>query len=386
MLRAPRVVCRPHVMAALLVLLSTQVAGGWEPLEGQAASEARASRTKSVCVGSDTTAVDPALDVKSQTVNATELGKSVPELPFGITSFGAAKIGDAIYVYGGHTGTAHHYWNTSQSNQLLRWDTNAADTRWEVVSEGADRLQGLAMVAHGTRLILVGGFFAKNDEGEPHQLFSQDHVSVFDTANNQWSKLPQLPSGRSSHDAIIHEDKLYVVGGWNMSGTESTQWHDSAIMMDLNAATPTWKELPNPGFNRRALALAAFEGKIFAIGGMERDGAPTRKSSVFDPKTQQWSEGPELLGTDGMVGFGAASWPVDGRLITTAYDGSVQVLSTDHKSWVAAGQTDDARFFHRMLPHRPGHLVLIGGSNMESGKFLQPEVIRIESATGVNAR
>jgi N-acetylneuraminic acid mutarotase len=310
----------------------------------------------------------------------------LPELPFGITSFGAAGIGDSIYVFGGHTGTAHSYWNTSQSNQLLRWNLSASDGSWEVVSEGPHRLQGLAMVAHGTRLILVGGFFAKNEEGEPHELFSQDQVAVFDTATDTWSELPNLPSARSSHDAIVHDDKLYVVGGWNMSGPDATQWHDTALVMDLKAAMPKWEQLPNPGFNRRALALAAFDGKIFAVGGMERQGGPTRKTSVFDPLTQQWSDGPELLGTEGMVGFGASSWPIDGRLVTTTYDGSVQVLSADHKSWLAVGKTDDARFFHRMLPYRAGHLVLVGGSNMESGKFLQPEVLRIEASSGVATR
>ncbi len=356
--------------------------------DGMAFSEVRTYITISVRLHSAglTTTPDTTHDVKAQTVPASELGTTLPELPFGITSFGAAGIGDSIYVYGGHTGSAHSYWNTSQSNQLLRWNLKDADSRWEVVSEGAQRLQGLAMVAHETRLILVGGFFAKNEEGEPHQLYSQDQVAVFDTATNQWTELPKMPSGRSSHDAIVHEDKLYVVGGWNMSGPDSTQWHDTAIVLDLKAKTPTWEELPKPGFNRRALALAAFEGKIFAIGGMEQQGQPTRKTSVFDPLTQQWSDGPELVGTEDMVGFGASSWPINGRLLTTTYDGSVQVLSADHKSWLAIGQTDDARFFHRMLPFRAGQLVLVGGSNMESGKFLQPEVIRIETTTGVTTR
>jgi len=356
--------------------------------DGLAFSEIRTYVTLSVRLQSTglTSTPEANRDVKAQTVTASELGITLPELPFGITSFGAAGIGDSIYVYGGHTGTAHSYWNTSQSNQLLRWNLKDANSSWEVVSEGAHRLQGLAMVAHETRLIVVGGFFAKNEEGEPHQLYSQDQVAAFDTTTNQWTALPKMPSGRSSHDAIVHDNKLYVVGGWNMSGPDSTQWHDTAIVLDLKAKSPTWEELPIPGFNRRALALAAFEGKIFAIGGMEQQGGPTRKTSVFDPLTQQWSDGPELVGTENMIGFGAASWPIDGRLIATTYDGSVQMLSADHKSWLAIGQTDDSRFFHRMLPFGPGQLVLVGGSNMESGKFLQPEVIRIETTTGVTIR
>jgi hypothetical protein len=350
---------------------------------GQSFGEVRTYVTVSVRIPQDNIGTGNELVPQAQTVPAAQLGAVLPELPCGLTSFGAARIGDSIYVYGGHTGTAHRYWNTSQSNQLLRWDLNSENGSWEVVSEGAHRLQGLAMVAHGKRLILVGGFFATNEEGEPHQLFSQDQVTVFDTDSHQWSELPQLPSGRSSHDAIVLDNKLYVVGGWNMTGPDSTHWHESAVVLDLSAAMPTWQELPDPGFQRRALALAAFEGCVYAIGGMEQDGAPTRKTSVFDPATQQWSAGPELLGMQDMVGFGAACWPVNNRLVATTYDGSVQVLSGDRKSWQAVGRTEDARFFHRMLPFRAGHLVLIGGASMESGKFLQPEVIRLHRFFGV---
>lgn len=317
-------------------------------------------------------------EVQVRSIAGKELGVTIPELPFGITSFGAARVGESIYVYGGHTGSAHSYWNTSQSNQLLRWDTTAVEGRWEVVAEGQHRLQGLAMVPHGERLILVGGFFATNEEGESHQLFSQSQVVAFETNSRQWSPLPSLPQGRSSHDAIVLDDRLYVVGGWAMDGPDSTQWHDSAWVLNLQDTAAGWRELPAPGFQRRALALAAFDGKIFALGGMERQGGPTRRTSIYDPQSQAWTDGPELVGDQGMVGFGAAAWPLDGRLVVTAYDGSVQVLSVDQGSWEVVGQTEDARFFHRLLPYSPSHLVLVGGASMEVGKFQQPEIVRIE--------
>jgi hypothetical protein len=237
------------------------------------------------------------------------------------------------------------------------------------------------MVANGDQLILIGGFLATNEEGDVHHLYSQSQVVTFDTKSGQWSSLPSLPAGRSSHDAIVLGDQLYVVGGWNMDGPESTEWHDTAYVLNLRDTAAGWRELPAPGFQRRALALAAFDGKLFALGGMERQGGPTRSTSVYDPQTQAWSDGPELVGAQGMVGFGAAAWPLDGRLVVTAYDGSVQVLSVDQQSWEVVGHTGDARFFHRLMPWSPGHLVLIGGASMEVGKFQQPEVVRIEIPT-----
>jgi len=349
-------------------------------LAGQNYQEIRTYVTVSVRVGVElvTATTDDAENSAVASVSAKDLGGTLPALPFGITSFGAARIKDSLYVYGGHTGTAHSYWNTSQSNQLLRWDRSRADGTWHVVAEGAHRLQGLAMVAHDDRLILVGGFFAQNEEGEPHQLFSQDQVMAFDTVSGQWSSLPRLPQGRSSHDAIVWDDHLYVVGGWLLNGSSETQWHETALVMDLRDPEAGWSELPAPGFQRRALAVAAFDNKIFVVGGMDRSGGPTLATSVYDPHAQRWSSGPPLVGAQGMVGFGAAAWPLDGRLIVTAYDGSVQALSADQHAWISLGQTQDARFFHRLLPYAPGHLILVGGANMDSGKFVDLEVIRVE--------
>lgn len=363
-------------------------AGQWQDRKYE---EVRTYVTLSVRVGDDFLSgseleADVAAEVQVRSVPGSELGVKIPELPFGITSFGAARVGDSIYVYGGHTGTAHSYWNTSQSNQLLRWNTAEAEGRWEVVAEGQYRLQGLAMVAHGDKLILVGGFFATNEEGAAHELYSQSQVVAFDTASQQWLPWPSLPQGRSSHDAIVLGDHLYVVGGWAMDGPDSTEWHDSAWVLNLQDVAAGWQALPAPGFQRRALALAAFDGKLFAIGGMGRQGGPTRATAIYDPQTQQWAAGPELVGEQGMVGFGASAWPLDGRLVVTAYDGSVQVLSADQQSWELVGTTEDARFFHRLLPYSPGHLVQVGGASMEVGKFQRPEILRIDGPAEIQAK
>lgn len=295
------------------------------------------------------------------------------DLPFAITSFGAARINDAIYVYGGHTGDAHSYSTEGQSNQLLQLDLNNPSSHWKKIAEG-ERLQGLALVAHGRRLISIGGFTALNAPGAEHDLHSQSAVRAFDTSIGQWSDLPSLPAGRSSHDAAILGDTIYVVGGWNMDGKVETQWHSSALSLDLSYPQPKWTALPAPGFERRALAVVAHAGKIYAIGGMDHEG-PTRNVSIYDPGSQTWSEGPALVGEKNMDGFGASGWSTGGQLIVTTYAGDIQRLAADGSSWKVCGKTQDARFFHRLLPLSEDTLVSVGGANMEEGKFLEPEMV-----------
>ncbi len=296
-------------------------------------------------------------------------------LPFEITSFGAARIGDTAYVYGGHTGDAHSYSLDEQSDKLLALDLKDPAAKWKVAATGP-KLQGLGMAAHGKRLIVVGGFTAKNEIGEEHDLHSQSKVLAFDTEGGKWSDLPSLPEGRSSHDAAIVGDSLYVVGGWTMAGEKETQWHSTALSLDLSQENAQWQGLPSPDFQVRAIAAAPHDGRLFVVGGMKKAGGPTRQVHIFEPETQQWLAGPDLPGAGPMAGFGAAAWSVDGKLIASTYEGNVLRLDDDGKSWIAIGKSDDSRFFHRLIPLATNSLLAVGGANMDSGKFLDVEVLK----------
>ena len=304
----------------------------------------------------------------------------VPEfaaMPQGLTSFGAARIGDAVYIYGGHTGNSHSYSTAEQSKQLLKLDLKTPGSSWQVVSEG-QRLQGLALVAFEHKLISVGGFQAKNQAGQEQDLHSQAMVSVFDTQTGTWSELPAMPTPRSSHDAIVVGTHLYVVGGWNMSTPDETEWDKTALVMDLSQDDPQWRMLPAPPFQRRALVAAAHDGKLFVIGGMNQAGGPTRDVAIYDPATEAWTNGPEIVGKDGMAGFGAAAWSLGHQLVVSNYSGDVQVLGKDATSWEIIGKTQDARFFHRLVALDEHQLLALGGASMDSGKFLTPEVIQVK--------
>lgn len=305
---------------------------------------------------------------------AEQTPPELPPMPIEVTSFGACRHAETIYVYGGHMGSAHSYSKVGQNNKLLKLDLNHPEKGWQEIASGQP-LQGLGMVAYGGRIILVGGFTALNDEGEEQNLHSQSSVTAFDPETNQWSELPPLPEARSSHDAALVGDTLYVVGGWNMSGPKQTTWHTTAWSMDLSAESPQWKALPQPPFIRRALATIAHDDKLFVIGGMNEKGGPTRDVVVYDPKQQTWTEVAEIKGESGMAGFGASGWSLNGRLIVNTYEGSIQAWNPDTKDWVVLGESEDARFFHRILPLNQDSLISLGGASMEQGKFSDLELI-----------
>lgn len=305
----------------------------------------------------------------------TTSAKVYPDFPQPVTSFGAAITGDYLYTYGGHTGRAHSYSNKGQSNVLRRLNLKSPE-KWETAATGP-RLQGLALVAHNGKLYRVGGFTAKNKEGEDHNLQSQATVSRFDPETKKWTDIAPLPEPRSSHDAAVVGDHLYVVGGWQLNGESSSEWHKTAWAMDLTADTPTWSALPNPPFQRRALALAAHQGKLYVIGGMQKKGGPATRVDVYDPAEQKWSQGPNIEGK-GFDGFACSAFAANGSLYVSTVGGNLQQLSEDGKSWKTVQKLERARFFHRMLPLGKNQLLFVGGANMSIGKFSEIDVVTVD--------
>lgn len=294
-----------------------------------------------------------------------------PELPKGITSFGGAVVGDWLYLYGGHFGRAHHYSNTSQSDELRRLNLKHPQ-KWETVAKGP-RLQGLAMVAHDGMLYRIGGFTAHNDEGEKHDLRSVRDFVRFDPRTKKWEQLPPLPEPRSSHDAVVIDNKIYVVGGWSLG--EPSKWHDTALVVDLSRDKLKWQQLPKPPFRRRALSLGEFDDKLYVIGGMQEKGGPTTRVDVFDPARNKWARGPKLPG-EGMEGFGSSAFAHDGKLFVSTYGGNLRRLDRGADDWQTAKELDEDRFFHRMLPFED-QLILVGGASMQEGKRLRIESVKL---------
>lgn len=299
-----------------------------------------------------------------------------------ITSFGAAVAGGYLYVYGGHLGSAHDYSMDLQHNRLLRLNLaktgQAGPGQWETVAEGPRRT-GLAMVAYNSELYRIGGWEAKNSQGEKWELYSTRDFAKFDPKTGQWQELTPLPQGRSSHDAALFGSKLYVIGGWEMKGKDESNWHDTAWMCDLSQAKPQWQEIAKPAFSRRALAVAAFGGKIYAIGGMDDTGDMTTNVNVYDPQSNAWSKGPKIPG-ESVEGFGLSAFGTENGLFASCRSGTVYQLSADGDSWKAISKLNHPRMSHRLVAADANRIMVVGGTT-RAGKVSEVESLEVNPAT-----
>ena len=308
-----------------------------------------------------------------------------PDLIDAVASFGAVGLDGALYVYGGHVGRvhAHSLENISPGFRRLVLDAGAT---WEELARGP-RLQGAVLVSDGTSVYRVGGFTAANATvAEPSVLHSSRSVARYSAAADRWEALPDMPVGRSSHDAVVAGGVLYVVGGWDMRGPgNDSAWADTVLALDLTGGS-AWREIPAP-FQRRALAAATRHGRIHALGGLSRETGPVSTVDVLDPETGVWSKGPDLP-RGSMLGFGTAAASDGGRIFVSQAAGGVHRLAEDGTAWEPVATLAQPRYMNRLIPVGT-HLLAVGGAGRE-GHLATIEVVDVgasdrEPADGTGA-
>jgi hypothetical protein len=277
-----------------------------------------------------------------------------------VNSFGGAVLGDWLYVYSGHVGTTHKY-DTETTTKTFRRFNLKDRTTWENLPIERD-LQGVALVTDGKYLYRTGGMFASNPRGEKTVIHSVADCERFDPETKTWTKLPSLPSPRSTHDSFVIGRKLFVAGGWDLSGsTDESDFHADLAYLNLDDAEKGWKTVEQP-FERRALSVAEAGGKLYVLGGLTSDSGVSRTVDVFDPATDQWSKGPELPAGSKAEGFGTSAYTIAGRLFYNGVTGPIYRLSKDGGRWEAVGQWHVPRITHRILPGLAGDLLAVGGN------------------------
>lgn len=284
-----------------------------------------------------------------------------PALPQPVASFGATALNGRFYVYGGHAGRPHAYNREDVNGNLYAWAPGEGE--WSQVAQG-EPAQGASLVTDGTVLLRIGGMAARNEkEGERQDLWSTATATQYAFKGGQLGKgepLPDMPSRRSSHDSIIEDGIVYVFGGWDLSGGNlraGGDWHETFVTLDLDQPEEGWKSHPQP-FAKRAISVAAAEGKIYVLGGMNEEGETSRSTHVYEIASGKWSEGPALP-EHKLGGFGFACVTIGDQVYASGAEGSL--LHLDGDVWEPVLKLAQPRFFHRLLPGKERSLLVMGG-------------------------
>lgn len=75
---------------------------------------------------------------------------------------------------------------------------------------------------------------------------------------------------------------MYVLGGWEMSGSRRGRWADDGWVLDLDRPERGWEQFQQ-SFQRRAVAAVAFEGRIYVMGGMDDEDDTSLEVDIYEP-------------------------------------------------------------------------------------------------------
>jgi N-acetylneuraminic acid mutarotase len=301
---------------------------------------------------------------KPKSAPAPSAGAAIlPPLPEPVASFGGVVSNGWLYIYGGHTGEEHEHSAANLSKHFRRIQLEGGKEWQDLSMETA--LQGLPLVAHGGKIYRVGGLDIRNPTiKDTEDLHSSAEFAEYDPATNKWTALTPLPAARSSHNAVVMGDKLYVAGGWRLEGKSPGAWEPDALVYDFAKPESGWQKLPEPEFKRRALGLGEWKGELFVIGGMDEKNKISMEVYSFDPATGKWTKGPNLPGA-GMAGFGLSAWNLDGNLYVCGVRGVLYRLNDTGSAWEEAGRVETPRFFHQLVPAPHGGLMVVGGASID---------------------
>ena len=318
------------------------------------------------------------------------LALEIPPLPEAVTSFGAVIANGKLYAYGGHLAGSHSWSLETTSGKLRSYDLQKPG-KWEDL-KGGPAVQSPGVATADGKVYLVGGMQPQNEKGKPPLLKSLDHAQVYDPATKAWTDLPKLPEARSSHDIVVVDGKLYVVGGWPLDTSKDAKdqkaddrdhertMHASMLVLDLAKPDAGWQAVPQP-FERRALAVAANAGKIYAIGGMDAKNEMSNAVDVYDIASKTWSKAADLPAEGKVKGFATAACVLNGEVIASPRGGKVFALRND--AWVEVAKLQKSRFFHQLEPWNDSQVIALGGTTGET-PLDTVEVVTIPAATAVS--
>jgi non-specific serine/threonine protein kinase len=224
------------------------------------------------------------------------------------------------------------------------------------------RTEVAAAVATG-RIVVVGGFVPGGTAAT---------VEIYEVASDEWSAGPDLPVAVNHAMAASLDGEVYVFGGTLGDGEVS----DAAFVL----RDGTWQPLARLPEPRTAGGAAVAGGLIYVVGGVGPEGVAERLL-VFDPAAGRWSVA-EGLGRPrehmGVAAFEERLFAVGGRAGSLEGFADVEVLDPGTGSWTPLPDLPTPRGGMAAAGTSNGFVVAAGGEE-QSGTFEEVEALDVEA-------
>jgi N-acetylneuraminic acid mutarotase len=175
-----------------------------------------------------------------------------------------------------------------------------------------------------------------------------------------WETLAPMPTPRAEVAVAAVSGLIYVVGGFEASGSASQK------VEVYDPATDSWSEVPSLPAPRHHTAAVEWEGDLLVIGGYQTGfGDPKATVYRYDPDTEEWSENPRLVEARG----GHAAVILDSvPVIVGGEDGSGTSLTS--AEWMDS-ISEEWHVFDDEMNARRDHLAAATASSLSGDQLVE---------------
>ncbi len=193
----------------------------------------------------------------------------IPELPEQIDSNFPVRVShtslsynNTLWILGGQISFSQVYNDVWSSENGNGWNEVGSDV---LISPKF----GHTSVVYDDKMWILGGHTKRPGENAfiSHDVWSSSDGSDW---NNMTSYTNFFPA-RSWHSSVVHDDKIYVIGGRDDNGVKNDIWQYDGSWSEVATSSPIFGE-------RAGHSSVVYDGKIWVIGG----------SDSFESKNDVW--------------------------------------------------------------------------------------------------
>ncbi|WP_138751633.1 Kelch repeat-containing protein [Paenibacillus sinopodophylli] len=168
---------------------------------------------------------------------------------------------------------------------------------WSDKASMPDKRAGAATVEYQGKLYVFGG---TNGNGTGSASGPTSNTSyVYDPATDQWDTKQAMPTARSAASAVVLNNKIYVLGGYNFVSGVLTR---VAKMEIYDPETNIWTTGTNLTSAKAWVGTDVYDGKIYVFGGTNQSNANLTTVESYNPLTNGWTTLSPIPSVGGAIG------------------------------------------------------------------------------------
>lgn len=197
--------------------------------------------------------------------------RKCPDLPRKLHHVAMASDGTNLFAAGGYV--------TLRFKHLMDpklWRLSADGKAWIEVTELPGPIGEHVMVSIDKHLFLIGGSTPEGDTGD---------VWRFDKESGEWDQMAAMPTPRNSMAAIVSDDNEI----WLLGGRSSLLGSKIDRVEIYNPAEDEWRKGPDLPLGRGGHSAAYLNGQIHVFGGETFDpNKMVNRHDVYDLESGSW--------------------------------------------------------------------------------------------------